>query len=113
MSLEIKQGEVSLSANGTGTIYIDVDAGRKFTVHMIGRKSTGSFKITDIKNSATGESYLTGVLYSEMFSRYSYWLVLPVPQEFTGPTRISIQVVDTSGSSNTVSLTFVGEEVSV
>ena len=72
MSLEIKQGEVSLSANGTGTIYIDVDAGRKFTVHMIGRKSTGSFKITDIKNSATGESYLTGVLSSARTPRI-YW----------------------------------------
>ena len=111
MVFKVRVGEVSLSANGSGSLSIDIDAGKTFVIKKIAYSSTGNFKITDIRDSATGEHYLSGTLYSDQLKESGgNILKLDDAIELRGPTKLTIDVTDTSGSANTVSLAFYGAE---
>jgi len=111
MVFRIKAGEVSLSANGLGSLSIEVDQGKRLTIHKIAVKSTGDFKITDIRDSATGEHYITGTVYKDHMA-YSGGYIVPLdtPIVINGPTKLIVDIGDLSGAANTVSIAFYCNE---
>ena len=112
MACKIKCGEKTLSSNGTGSISIEVDAGKTFTIGKIATTSTGDYKITQIKDSATGYHFISGSLYRDHIKERGNHLLLYqlVPIVLRGPTKLILELTDLSGSSNTVKLAFIGDE---
>jgi len=114
MTFKIHAGEVSLSANGSGSISIEIDAGRTFRIGKIAYDSIGAFKITEIKNTAIGVHYLTGSLYNGMLDEAAgpvFKLTDLVPIELSGATKLVLSITDTSGAVNAVRISFIGDEV--
>jgi len=111
MVFRVKVGEVTLSANSSGSLSIEVDAGKSFTINELTFNSTGDFKITDIRDTATGEHYLSGTIYSAMLKDVNANRKKIDPQiTLRGPAKLVCDVTDTSGSSNTVTIAFFGDE---
>lgn len=112
MTFIVKTGTKSLSANGSGTISIDVSAGKRFTINKITYNSTGTFTITIIKNSAVGHVYNSGTLKSEILKNKTNVNLIEIdpPIELAGPTSLVFEIADTSGSSNTVDIACWGNE---
>jgi len=108
---KIKCCEVTLSANGSDTTSINIDQGKTFTIYKIAIRSTGAFKVTAIKVVA-GDYYITtGDMYKEHFQeRGNHLLLMENPIVVQGSTDIEVSVTDTSGSTNTVSFAFIGDE---
>jgi len=114
MTFKIHAGEVSLSGNGSGSISIEIDAGRTFRIGKIAYESTGAFKITAMKNTALGLHYLTGVFYNTMLKEDNgqvFKLTDLVPIELSGATKLVLDITDTSGATNAVRISFIGDEV--
>jgi len=111
MVFKVKVASATLSGNGSGTASIEVAEGRRFVISKLTISSTGTFNITDIKNSATGESYLSDTAANTNFkdtggNKYD----LPVPLELTGSCKLIFELTDTSGSSNTIRIACHGDE---
>ena len=114
MVFMVKAGSKTLSANGTGTIYFDVSSGRVFRVKRVTFNSTGSFSITEIKDTAANYNYVAGELKSTVLKNKANANVfeLDPPIEITGDSSLVFNLKDTSGSSNTVDIAVWGEEES-
>jgi len=112
MVFMVKAGSKSLSANGTGTISIDVSAGRVFRAKKVTFNSTGAFSITEIKDSAANFNYVAGELKSTTLKNKANANVfeLDPPIEITGDSSLVFNLKDTSGSSNTIDIAVWGEE---
>jgi len=111
MPVKIRVGEKTVSANSTDTVSIDIPTGTTFKFKKVHFKSDGTFKITKIYDEATNKDYLSGTLYSDMLKdRNANVFELPLTIELAGPTKLNIEVTDTSGSSNTVVFALFGEE---
>ena len=112
MVFVVKAGSKSLSANGSGTIPIDVSAGRTLIVRRITFNSTGAFSITEIKDSAANFNYVSGTLKSACLKNKANANVIEVdpPIEITGDSSLVFNITDTSGSSNTVDIAVWGDE---
>jgi len=97
--------------NSTKTLTYEVGENRTFTIKKIAFTSTGSFKINEIKDSATGHNYLFGSLYSDQMKEANgNVLSLDDPISVRGASKLIIEVEDTSGASNTVSIALIGSE---
>ena len=112
MVFVVKAGSVTLSANGTGTISIDVSAGKRFVIDKITFNSTGTFSITEIKDTATGQYYNVGTVKSGVLKNKANVNLIEVvpPIELVGSTSLVFNITDTSGSSNTVDIACWGNE---
>jgi len=114
MVFAVKCGSKSLSANGSGTIPIDISAGRTFIIKRITFNSTGAFSITEIKDTAANYNYVSGTLKSTCLKNKANAQVFEVdpPIEITGDSDLVFNITDTSGSSNTVDIACWGDETS-
>ena len=112
MVFTVKTGTKTLSANGSGTISIDVSAGKRFVVNKITWNSTGAFSITIIKDSGSGYVFNAGTLKSAILNNSANVNLIEVdpPIELNGPTSLVFEITDTSGSSNTVDIAVWGNE---
>jgi len=111
MPVKIRVGEKTVSANGTDTVSIDIPTGTTFKFKEVHFKSDGTFKITKIYDEATNDQYLSGTIYSDMLKdRNANAFDLPENIELKGPTKLNIEVTDTSGSSNTIVFALFGTE---
>ena len=111
MPVKIRVGEKTVSANGTDTVSIDIPTGTTFKFKEVHFKSDGTFKITKIYDEATNDQYLSGTLYSDMLKdRNANAFDLPENIELKGPTKLNIEVTDTSGASNTIVFALFGTE---
>ena len=103
--------EVSVAASGSDSLVFDVSSGERLRIEKLGFVSTGDFKITEIKNTSTGYRYLSGSIYKEQLKQNSgNVFTLPVPIEVEGPTKIVIEVTDTSGSANSIKIALYGSK---
>jgi len=112
MVFVVKAGSKTLSANASGTISIDISAGRTFVIRRITFNSTGTFSITEIKDTAANYNYVTGTLKSTTLKNKANANVIEIdpPIEITGDSSIVFNITDTSGSSNTVDIAVWGDE---
>jgi len=111
MPTKIRVGEKTVSANSTETVSIDIPTGATFKFRTVHFRSDGTFKITKIYDEATNDQYLSGTLYSDMLKdRNANVFEVPETIELKGPTKLNIEVVDTSGSSNTIVFALFGTE---
>lgn len=112
MVFVVKAGSKSLSGNASGTISIDISAGRTLVIRRITFNSTGAFSITEIKDTAANFNYVTGTLKSTTLKNKANANVieLDTPIEITGDSSIVFNITDTSGSSNTVDIAVWGDE---
>ncbi len=112
MVFAVKAGSKTLSANGSGTISIDVSAGRTFVINRITFNSTGTFNITEIKDTAENYNYVTGSLKSATLKNKANANVIEIdpPITVTGDSSLVFNITDTSGSTNTVDIAVWGDE---
>lgn len=112
MVFAVKAGSKTLSANGSGTISIDISAGRTFVINRITFNSTGSFNITEIKDTAANFNYVSGTLKSSIMKNKANANVMEIdpPIEITGDSSLVFNITDTSGSTNTVDIACWGDE---
>ncbi len=111
MPVMIRVGEKTVGANSTETVSIDIPTGITFKFKDVHYKSDGTFKITRIYDEAADKHYLSGTLYSDMLKdRNANVFSLPETIELKGPTKLNIEVTDTSGSSNTIVFALFGTE---
>jgi len=110
METLIEEKDVELSANGSDTLSFSVNEGKKFTITKITFDSDGSFKITDVRNTATGDRLLCGALPSALMRNHANvnLTVLDSPVELEGPTKLVFDITDTSGSTNKVNICLYG-----
>lgn len=113
MVFVIAQGSVSLSANGTGTITFKVPSGKRWVIRKLTWTSTGTYDITDIRDTGTGTHYNSGDIPSGALRNFTSddILLFEPPIELTGPTNLVFDLTDTSGASNTVELVIWVEEL--
>lgn len=98
----------SLGANSSDTLQFEIAADMPFEVHKMYIKSTGTFKITEIRD-ADENHYLSGAIYSDQIQDSGgdvtkFDDVAP----FTVANRLYIEVTDTSGSTNNIYIALVG-----
>lgn len=111
MVFAVKEDSATVAANSTKSLTYEVREGRTFRIRKIAFNSTGSFKINEIKDSATGHNYIYGSLYSDQMKEFNgNVLHLDDPIELRGSTKLVVEVEDTSGASNTVSIAMIGSE---
>ena len=108
----VKEDEKSLSANGSDSLGIDVAAGKTFVINRITFDSTGAFKITDIRDTATGYHYISGDLHSSLLKNKANANVIEIdpPITVSGSTTLIFDITDTSGSTNAIKMAFMGDE---
>jgi len=111
MPLFIVTDEVSLSASGSDSLVFDVSRGERVTINRMGFVSTGNFKITEIKDTASGYRFLSGSIYNDQLKQNNGNVFdFPIPITLEGPTKLVIEVTDTSGSSNNVRVALYGSK---
>jgi len=107
--------KVSLSANGSDFIKIEMGATEKGTIKVISFKSTGTFQIEEILDGA-GNRY-SNCSSNDPIPRELFLIEkainkggveLPIPIELPPKQTLSIKVKDTSGSSNDVYFIGIG-----
>ncbi len=112
MPTKFRVASVTLSANASGTASIEVAEGKTFRIFKITPSSTGNYNVTAIKNTATGENFLSGTMDQDHFKGQGNGCLnfIEAPLEISGPAKLHFEVTDTSGSTNTVSFACIGEE---
>ena len=108
----VKEDEVSLSGNGSDSLGIDISAGKTFTISKITFDSTGAFKITDVRDSATGYHYISGSLHSTLLKNLANANVVEIdpPIVVAGASTLVFDVIDESGAANDVKIACMGNE---
>jgi len=112
MAFVIKADSATLSASGSGSLNINVAEGKTLTVGKIVVDSTGSFNLTDIRDTQSGQHYLVGSITNDMLKRDGNGTtnIQQYPIVIHGPSKLIFDVTDTSGSSNTVRIAVIGDE---
>ena len=112
MTFMIKADSASLSASGSDSLSINVAEGKTFTINKILVDSTGTFNITDIRDTQSGQHYLSGTVTSDMMKRDGNGTtnISFAPIVIRGSSRLIVDVTDTSAAANTVRIGFMGNE---
>ena len=112
MPFKIKQDSVTLSGSGSGTVSFEIDAGMTMTILKLAQTSTGAYNITKIRDTATGNHFLSGTIDNTMleWGTNNHLNITDIPIVLTGPTKLILDLTDTSTSSNTVSVAIIGDE---
>lgn len=114
MPFKIKQDSVTLGASGSGTVSFEIDAGMTMTILKIAQKSTGAYNITKIRDTATGYHFLSGTIDNTMleWGTADHMDIKEIPIMLSGPTKLILDLTDTSVASNEVSIAIIGDESS-
>lgn len=107
--------QISLGANGRGTITLQAGEGDAFVLRNMQFRSTGAFRILRMRTSG-GREYISDQqgsgIPNSFFDPTLYYVnaneTLDPPVVINPSEILYLDVQDTSGSSNTVSVLFVG-----
>jgi hypothetical protein len=110
--------EQVLTAGGVGTPSYTVPANEKLEISQLFVASTGTFEITDLRDSAgkhyTNASLSTGIqsgLLARAANNYNVFIDFPVPIILEGALIIYVDLFDTSGAGNTIGLLLPGKRI--
>lgn len=105
---------VSLNANGTGTWQYTVGTKEKFDIHKLMSTATGTYDITDIRDSqgthytnASTNEPISSLLLAKGSDNYNNIDVLPTPIHVEGGVTLYVDLLDTSGAGNVVDILMV------
>lgn len=105
-----------IALNSTGTLQYQVAVNEEFTVSEIRQGSTGTFRITAIRDSRGNQyanfdssDYAIGTLFSDVDDANNGIQKLPVPLVIPGGTTLYFDVRDGSGAENTIRIYLVGQ----
>lgn len=108
---------VALSGNGTGTLRLPVSAGEKATFRRTQFVGTSTFSITDIRDdsgqrfsNANSTDPITNTLLNDAGTDFSGIANFDPALELEGPGGLNIDLLDTSGSANTVRVVIEGSK---
>lgn len=108
----------TLSANGTLQLSFQVPSGQKYLIDKLVQVSTSTFNIIDIVDSdgmrytsATQSNGLPNTLLKDGADNYHGVNPFETPIEVGGGKTLYIELLDTSGSSNTVSIGLTGQRI--
>lgn len=109
----IYSDQIALGAGGSGTLQINIGGGEKARMQRFYVTSTAGFNITAIRTSTStpyGDMSPSSPLPSSMLNvaggLNGVGETLDPPLEIDGPLTLNIDVVDTSGAANTVTIAF-------
>jgi len=103
--------EVDLSGNGTGSVSYSVTTQEELEIVELYQQSTGTFNVTDIRGS-DGQHYsnassvvpIPGAFFADVGDGYNPKPELPIPIRLSGGGVIYIDLLDTSGVANKVTI---------
>ena len=103
--------DVTVIANGTGTLTYTVSQQEDFELMEIFHAATGAFQINGIRDSvgfhftnASANKPITSALIAQGANEYNHLGKLPVPINISGGNTIYFDVQDTSGAGNVIRL---------
>lgn len=106
--------EVALAASGTGTVSYTVSKQERLEISRLLHESTGIFNVTDIRNSnglhytnASALEELPGAMLADVTDDYNAIGEFPIPLVVAGGETIYIDLEDSSGAGNTVTIVAV------
>lgn len=106
----------SVAANSTATLQFQVAVNEEFTINQIRQNSTGSFRITGIRDSRGQQysnvdttDYAIGGLFADLEDANNGLLELPVPLILPGGTTLYFDIKDGSGAGNDVKIFLIGQ----
>jgi hypothetical protein len=107
--------EAVLVAGGTGTVSYPIPSGETLELDELVFQSTGVFNVSDIRDS-NGNHFTNASLTTEIPSvvlasganNNNALKRFPIPIEIKGSTIFYVDLEDSSGAGNTVTLVFAG-----
>lgn len=107
--------QITLGANGRGTITLQAGEGDAFTLRMVQFRSTGAFRVLRMRTSG-GREYISDQqgsgIPNTFFTPTNYDVVeaerLEPPITINPSEILYLDIQDTSGATNTVSVLFAG-----
>jgi len=103
--------QVALTGNGTGSVSYSVTTQEALEIVELYQKSTGTFNVTDIRTS-DGQHYtnassvvpIPSDFFADVEDGYNAKPALPIPIVLSGGGVVYIDLLDTSGVANTVTI---------
>lgn len=115
----VNDGTIVLTAYGAATYQVEIDSANNFELHQLSAVSTGTFSI-NIVDMAKRESIINAPRNGNyrlpstlFFGDGSYPYRFHEPILFFAGQKLMIDIIDTSGSGNTVYLTLGGANLKV